>query len=76
MNDVEAIDILSLQETPEEPTYDFVPKTFDDYLGQAELKAKLEVYSKAAKMRSEPVDHMSLGFLSFSSVMGTTPLFL
>ena len=75
MNDVEAIDILSLQETPEEPTYDFVPKTFDDYLGQAELKAKLEVYSKAAKMRSEPVDHMlffgppGLGKTTLSRIM-------
>ena len=29
-------------------------KTFDDYLGQKELKDKLAVYTQAAKMRQEP----------------------
>jgi len=38
--------------------YDFHPKTFDQYLGQKELKPKLEVYTKAAIMRNEPLDHM------------------
>ncbi len=52
--------IISLQETAEEHQLDFNPKTFDDYKGQAELKKKLEIYTKAAKMRNEPLDHMLL----------------
>lgn len=40
--------------------YDFHPKTFDQYLGQKELKKKLEVFTKAALMRNEPLDHMLL----------------
>lgn len=39
---------------------DFHPKTFEQYLGQKELKKKLEVYTKAAKLRNEPLDHMLL----------------
>jgi len=54
------INILSLQETPEEKSHDFNPKTFDDYLGQKELKEKLAVYTQAAKMRGEPLDHLLL----------------
>ena len=60
MNEIESASILSLQESPEEQINDFVPKTFDDYLGQSELKSKLTVYSTAAKMRNEPIDHMLL----------------
>ncbi len=52
------IDILTLHDTPEESSYDFTPKTFDDYLGQHELKQKLAVYTQAAKMRNEPLDHV------------------
>lgn len=40
--------------------YDFHPKTFDQYLGQKKLKEKLELYTKAAIMRNEPLDHMLL----------------
>jgi Holliday junction DNA helicase RuvB len=54
------INILTLQETAEERSLDFTPKTFDDYLGQKELKEKLAVYTQAAKMRNEPLDHMLL----------------
>lgn len=54
------INILTLQETAEERSLDFIPKTFDDYLGQKELKEKLAVYTQAAKMRNEPLDHMLL----------------
>jgi holliday junction DNA helicase RuvB len=52
------ISIVSLQETPEELSYDFSPKTFDDYLGQHELKKKLTIYTQAAKLRNEALDHM------------------
>jgi len=44
----------------EQDSYDFHPKTFDNYLGQKELKEKLAIYTKAALMRSEPLDHMLL----------------
>ncbi len=55
-------DLIFLQETPsaEEQSYDFIPKTFDDYLGQEVLKEKLKVYTHAAKMRNEALDHMLL----------------
>ena len=38
MENKEKLDILTLQELPEEQQYDFIPKTFDDYLGQENLK--------------------------------------
>ncbi len=53
-------DLIILQETPEEQQYDFMPKSFDDYLGQEVLKEKLKMYTHAAKMRSEALDHMLL----------------
>lgn len=54
------INILSLHDGPDEKSHDFVPKTFDEYLGQKELKDKLKVYTQAAKMRNEQLDHMLL----------------
>jgi len=54
------ISIIALQETPEERSTDFCPKTFDDYLGQKELKEKLSVFTQAARMRKEPLDHLLL----------------
>lgn len=60
MENKEKLDILTLQELPEEQQYDFIPKTFDDYLGQEKLKEKLSVYTQAAKMRQEPLDHLLL----------------
>lgn len=60
MNEVKNIDLIILQETPEERSHDFVPKSFADYLGQQELKEKLSVYTQAAKMRNEALDHLLL----------------
>jgi len=60
MNPIEGIDIITLQESPEERSHDFMPKSFDEYLGQKELKEKLAVYTTAAKMRGEPLDHLLL----------------
>lgn len=51
---------LSLHDVAEEQTLNFVPTTFDEYLGQEELKQKLYVYTHAAKLRHEPLDHMLL----------------
>ncbi len=36
------------------------PQTFADYVGQAALKRKLEVFVRAAKARQEPLDHTLL----------------
>lgn len=54
------VSIIAMQETPEERSTDFCPKTFEDYLGQQELKEKLSVFTRAAKMRHEPLDHLLL----------------
>ncbi|MCI7472503.1 MAG: Holliday junction branch migration DNA helicase RuvB [Clostridiales bacterium] len=36
------------------------PKTLNEYIGQAKAKGNLEVFIQAAKMRSEPLDHVLL----------------
>lgn len=75
MKIVNPISLLDQQETPEERLHDFVPRTFDDYLGQEELKKKLHVYTTAAKMRSEALDHLllfgppGLGKTTLASIM-------
>ena len=33
------------------------PKTFDDYIGQENLKEAMKLYIKAAQMRNESMDH-------------------
>lgn len=60
MKPTEPLLLLNQAETAEEKQLDFHPKTFDQYLGQKELKEKLAVYSKAAVMRNEPLDHVLL----------------
>lgn len=60
MEELQSLDVLTLQATPEEHVNDFNPKTFDEYLGQKELKEKLAIYTKAAKMREEALDHLLL----------------
>ncbi len=54
------IEILNLQESPEDRTISFEPNSFDEYLGQSVIKSKLKVYVQAAKMRSEALDHLLL----------------
>ncbi len=54
------INLITLQETAEDRSVDFCPKTFDDYLGQKELKEKLHIFTTAAKMRHESLDHLLL----------------
>jgi len=59
----------------EESSLDFQPKEFTDYLGQEELKKKLSLYTKAASMRNEPLDHLlffgppGLGKTTISTIM-------
>lgn len=51
---------LITQQIDTDIQYDFIPQTFNDYIGQTELKKKLEIYLKACKSRSEAFDHMLL----------------
>src|SRR3990167_10935145 len=60
INDSNQFEYLTLQETAEEKSLDFSPKKFADYIGQSTLKEKLDVYTQAAKMRNEPLDHLLL----------------
>lgn len=48
--------------TPEEDILQFTlrPRTLNEYIGQRELKEKLQVLLHAAKMRNEPVEHVLL----------------
>lgn len=55
----EHIPLISLTAL-EENSLDFQPKQFNDYLGQTELKRKLELYTQAALLRNEPLDHLLL----------------
>ncbi len=60
MNLESPIELLNLQERPEDKTFSFSPTSFDEYLGQKTVKEKLQVYTKACKMRGEPLDHLLL----------------
>ncbi|MCL4229522.1 Holliday junction branch migration DNA helicase RuvB [Candidatus Dependentiae bacterium] len=57
---MDGIELLSMHETQEERAHDFTPQTFEDYIGQQELKQKLAIYTQAAHMRQEPLDHLLL----------------
>lgn len=54
------IALLNAPEVQEERVYDFQPLSFDEYIGQTALKHKLAIYTQAALMRNEPLDHMLL----------------
>lgn len=60
MQDATPLQSLYLQENAEDQSFDFIPRTFDDYLGQHALKEKLHMYTQAALMRNEPLDHLLL----------------
>lgn len=54
------IELLSLHERSEDIQHTFSPTSFDHYLGQSQVKEKLELYVKASKMREEALDHILL----------------
>ncbi|MBI2352962.1 Holliday junction branch migration DNA helicase RuvB [Candidatus Dependentiae bacterium] len=60
MNEKERSDQIISQITDIEHQYDYMPKSFDDYIGQTALKEKLKVYVMACKQRKEALDHMLL----------------
>jgi len=45
---------------PVDRSLDFHPTSLDDYIGQTTLKEKLALYTQAARMRQEPLDHLLL----------------
>lgn len=77
MHDSNVIDLISLHTLPEEQSFEFCPKIFDDYLGQAALKEKLSMFTQAALMRQEPLDHLllfgppGLGKTTLSQIMAS-----
>ncbi len=56
----ESLETSFIFNTYDDQSLDFHPKTFEDYLGQSELKNKLSIYTQAAAMRNEPLDHLLL----------------
>jgi|SaaInlStandDraft_4_1057021.scaffolds.fasta_scaffold02293_7 holliday junction DNA helicase RuvB len=60
MDEQPPIELLNLQETQEDLSFAFHPTSFDEYLGQKNLKEKLRVYVQASKMRDESLDHLLL----------------
>ena len=45
---------------PKEESLDLAlrPRSFDEYVGQEKVKANLKIFTKAAKLRGEPIDHL------------------
>ncbi len=55
-------DILAPEKTEKDEITDLQirPKTFDDFIGQSELKEQSQIFIKAAKERNEPLDYILL----------------
>jgi Holliday junction DNA helicase RuvB len=49
-----------LNTVTEEPSAEYEPMTFAEYIGQEKLKEKLQLYTAAAKQRNEQLDHVLL----------------
>ena len=53
-------DLLDTQEHIEDDESQLRPQSFDEYVGQANLKSNLKVFVGAAKLRDESLDHVLL----------------
>lgn len=56
----ELLQPIPLATTIDDGGADFQPTSFDEYLGQKNLKEKLKLYTDAARMRGESLDHLLL----------------
>ncbi|RJQ34300.1 Holliday junction branch migration DNA helicase RuvB [Candidatus Parcubacteria bacterium] len=54
--------IISAREQKDDKTWDLTlrPQSFDEYIGQTQVKTNLDVVLRAAKQRKEPLDHVLL----------------
>lgn len=57
---MEPVELLTVQATTEDFVPIFEPSSFDQYLGQVEVKEKLKVFVAACKIRNEALDHILL----------------
>lgn len=55
-----ALELITPEVAAEDRQLGFAPSNFAQYLGQPVVKEKLQVYTKAALQREEPLDHLLL----------------
>ena len=60
MNSLPELELTTPTSSFDDRSLGFVPSSFDEYLGQSAIKEKLRVYTAAARMREEPLDHLLL----------------
>ena len=61
MSDDSNLRLATPMKTEEEATeFALRPRTFDEFIGQEALKAKLKVFVKAARQRGDALDHILL----------------
>ena len=53
-------DVLDVEEHNEDDESQLRPQSFDEYVGQKDLKNNLKVFVGAAKLRDESLDHVLL----------------
>jgi len=60
MTTLPELELIAPAAASDDTSLGFTPETFADYLGQTTVKEKLSVYTAAARMREEPLDHVLL----------------
>ncbi len=60
MKELSALDLINARETTDDTSVSFTPRTLDTYIGQQQIKEKLNIYIQASNMRGEALDHILL----------------